>query len=915
MHRIARTIPALIVAAICTSTGPAARCADCVPVGVARIDITPDYPVRLTGYASRTTESEGVAQRIWAKAMAIGADAGDGPLVLVSVENCGVPGPMVDRIAARLSSVAGLKRERIVVCSTHIHTGPWLEGFLPMHSLEPLPKEHVRHIETYSHELPGKIEQVVLGALDARKPCRLGFAQGTVRFAMNRRPVKNGRCPGIGINPQGTVDHSLPLLCVRDAQGRTVAVLLNYACHCTTCTGTDNRVHGDWAGVAQQMIEAEHPGTMALVSLGCGADANPEPRGKMEMTQAHGREVAAEVKRLLAGKLQPVSPPLSARMTRMELPFGKLPTRDEFEQRLAAGRRPGAKWIDTYRAGHAAAMLAQLDRGTLPKHVDYSVTVWSFGTDLAMVFLPGEVVADYALRLKRELDGRRLWVTAYTNGVPCYIPTRRMFAEGGYEPDSSMVGYGLPGPLDESVEQRVIAAAKSLVPAAFKSATKPQAAAKAAVKPAVKPAAKAKTSPPPWKAGVATVKITPRQPMWMAGYASRNKPSEGVAQDLFAKALALEDPSGARVVMVTLDLIGVPRSSRDWVDAEVQKKYGLQRSQLLLNASHTHSGPEIRGEKLQDHANESLGEQYTVDLEHKLVDLVGRALASMAPANLDYLHARCGFAMNRRRPTDQGFTNAPNAEGPVDHDVPVLRVTDVAGGVRAVMFGYACHNTCLGLYKFCGDYAGYAQEYFEKDKPGVVAMFLMGCGGDQNPYPRRTEELCQRHGRTLATAAEAALETVPRRLSGPLRTAWAEVTLDFAPPPSKAELEKIAATNKRPAAGHARRLLEELARTGRVRSTYPFPVQVIRFGDQLTLVALAGETVVDYSLRIKRELAGPAVWVAGYSNDVFGYLPSRRVLKEGGYEAADAALWGSLPGAFTETLEDRIVAKVRELTR
>jgi hypothetical protein len=271
--------------------------------------------------------------------------------------------------------------------------------------------------------------------------------------------------------------------------------------------------------------------------------------------------------------------------------------------------------------------------------------------------------------------------------------------------------------------------------------------------------------------------------------------------------------------------------------------------------------------------------------------------------------------MNRRRPAAKGYQNAPNSEGPVDHDVPLLRVSDAAGNVRAVVFGYACHNTCLGLYKFCGDYAGYAQEYFQKDHPGVTAMFMMGCGGDQNPYPRRTEELCQTHGRTLATAAAAALETVPRGLAGPLHTAFGEVTLDFAPVASKAELEKTAAAKKRPDAGHAQRLLKELAEKGRIRSTYPFPVQVIRFGDQLTLVALAGETLVDYSLRLKRELAGPAVWIAGYSNDVFDYVPSLRVLKEGGYEAGDAYLWGSLPGPFTETIEERIIAKVHQLVR
>src|SRR5262249_5442179 len=158
-----------------------------------------------------------------------------------------------------------------------------------------------------------------------------------------------------------------------------------------------------------------------------------------------------------------------------------------------------------------------------------------------------------------------------------------------------------------------------------------------------------------------------------------------------------------------------------------------------------------------------------------VVEVVGQAIDRLAPARLDYLHARAGFAMNRRRPTPRGYANAPNSEGPVDQDVPVLRVTDAEGkALRALLFGYACHNTTLSFYQFCGDYAGFAQQYLQEAHPEAVALFMSGCGGDQNPYPRGTIELCRQHGRTLATAVEAALGTVPRPIAGPLRTAWAE---------------------------------------------------------------------------------------------------------------------------------------------
>lgn len=421
-----------------------------------------------------------------------------------------------------------------------------------------------------------------------------------------------------------------------------------------------------------------------------------------------------------------------------------------------------------------------------------------------------------------------------------------------------------------------------------------------------------------WKAGAAAVKITPDGPVWMAGYASRKKPSQGVAADLYAKALAIEDARGTRQLIVTMDLIGVPRHLRDWMEGQVKDKFGLPREALLMNASHTHSGPELRLSRLDADGVQSehvvAAERYLARLQEQLVAVAGEAIQRLAPARLDFLRARCGFAMNRRRPTSSGYANAPNFDGPVDHEVPVLRVADAAGKLRAVLFGYACHNTTCGDYQIRGDYAGYAQADFERANPGVVALFMTGCGADQNPYPRRTDELCKDHGRALAVAVGAALETVPKPLHGPLQRAFSDVDLDFAPLPARAELERMAAATKEPERGHAIRMLKQLA-SGEVRSTYPCPVQVVRLGGDLTLVAIGGETCVDYSLRLKRELAGPGVWVAGYCNDVFGYLPSLRILREGGYEAGGAMLWGSLPGPFTETVEERVVSKILELAR
>ncbi len=407
--------------------------------------------------------------------------------------------------------------------------------------------------------------------------------------------------------------------------------------------------------------------------------------------------------------------------------------------------------------------------------------------------------------------------------------------------------------------------------------------------------------------------------MWMAGYSSRKAPSDGVLQDLFAKALALEDESGNRLVFLTMDLIGIPGDLRQAIEDGGMQRFKIAPEFIVMNASHTHCGPEFRlgGWRYLEGMEHKVKEatEYGEAISIKLLQIMGEALQKLAPAQVNYNRARCGFAMNRRLPRLNSYSNSPYPDGPVDHDVPVLEVSSPDGKqVTAVLFGYACHNTTLSIQQFCGDYAGYAQEEIEKAHPGAVALFMTGCGGDQNPYPRREIPYASIHGKTLATAVESALQVVPKRpLQGPIKAAFERVPLAFATPPTKEQLEAKAKGDNKAEAVHAGRLLAVLANEGKLETEYPYPVQVVHFGDQVGMVHLGGEVVVDYSLRLKRELGMPFVWVTGYSNDVMGYIPSLRVLKEGGYEAGGAMLFGSHPGPWSDKVEDTIIGKVMEL--
>ena len=427
--------------------------------------------------------------------------------------------------------------------------------------------------------------------------------------------------------------------------------------------------------------------------------------------------------------------------------------------------------------------------------------------------------------------------------------------------------------------------------------------------------------PLPWLAASGSVVITPGDPMWMAGYASRKEPSQGKIHDLHAKVLVVQDIAGHRLVVVTTDLIGITPELRASVEAQVQP-YNIQAAELLMNASHTHCGPELRGERMIrfgiDAQYAASSQQYVKHTATQIASLIGDVVSRLEPARLIYSRARAGFAMNRRLETENGVINSPNPDGPVDHEVPVLRIENSEGSLKTILFGYACHATTLSFQKWCGDYPGFAQQYLEESHPGVIAMFINGCSADQNPYPRRRLELAEQHGRALANGVETALETRNvKEIRGPLHVAMENVTLKFATPPSRSELEKEVASNNKFARFHAESLLDQLNGKGKIETEFSsFPIQVAQFGDDLTLVAICGEVVVDYSIRLKAELSrtsASTIWVAGYSNYVFGYLPSARVLQEGGYEGGGAMRYTTFPGPFDSSVESRVVDKVREL--
>lgn len=390
-----------------------------------------------------------------------------------------------------------------------------------------------------------------------------------------------------------------------------------------------------------------------------------------------------------------------------------------------------------------------------------------------------------------------------------------------------------------------------------------------------------------WRAGVGRSNITPTEPVQLIGYAARTQLSEGVLHDIFVKALAIEDPAGQRFVLITMDLLIVPREVAAEVSDRLKADRGISRERIRFCASHTHTGPGIARFSFkpmpEDDENARREKAYTKFVTERMIQAAEEALDHLQPAALAWGNGKTTFAVNRRTNKEAKVPEliaAGALAGPVDHDAPVLKVSAADGKVIAIAFGYACHNTTLQFLKVSGDYAGFAQSELEKMYPGAQAMFFEGCGGDQNPLPRKTVELAEKYGKQLATAVGEVVGKPMRDVDGPITAKFA--TIDLAYEDAK-------------------------------RPPYPYPIQVWQMGKALTWISLGGEPVVDYSLRFKKEFGPERTWVTGYSNDVMGYIPSLRVWNEGGYEAQRASY--GFDNKWAKDVEEIISAKVSEMVR
>ena len=422
-----------------------------------------------------------------------------------------------------------------------------------------------------------------------------------------------------------------------------------------------------------------------------------------------------------------------------------------------------------------------------------------------------------------------------------------------------------------------------------------------------------------WQAGAAKADITPIESVPLAGYGGKTRMSLRVEHPIWLKALALKVDEGTTSVLVTADLVGLSDKMIAVISKNAAEKHGISRERLILNTSHNHSCPVTEDvlwlyyEFTPEEA--SAKDRYTAMMYAKFDEVIGKAIANLAPAEVAFEQGLAGVAVNRRR------SRGPESRalgGQVDQDVPVITVK-AGSDLKAIVFGYSCHTTALGGLSINGDYAGFAQLELEKSFPGSMAMFVQNCGGDANPLPRirgkdvEATELASMYGKVLAEAVRQVIAGTMKPLNGPIQAAMGETELELQPGIPLDELKQRVPN----LTGMPKREFEHFIRQYETLGSTPdrvkYPIQVWRFGADFTFIALTGETVVDYSLKFKATYGWNNTWVCGYNNDLTSYIPSLRVLKEGGYEGVTGMFEYGHRAPYTETVEERITTKVSEL--
>lgn len=415
-------------------------------------------------------------------------------------------------------------------------------------------------------------------------------------------------------------------------------------------------------------------------------------------------------------------------------------------------------------------------------------------------------------------------------------------------------------------------------------------------------------------AGVAQIEITPPVGIALSGYIARRGPALGVHDPLYAKALVL-DNGATQVALVTVDVLGLQRSTVATIRSAIAAQTGLPAANVLIACSHTHAGPAtmfLQGCGLIDPI-------YLETVQARIIAVTVQAWANRGPAR---------FGVGHGQVTD-GVHNRRNPGAVIDPDLGIVRVDTVDGRPLAVLLNYACHPTCVTGENqlLSAEYCGYATARIQQ-ATDAITLFFTGAIGDVGPS-RRGWDVLEQIGNAVAEEALCVLPTIAVTEWQTLASVSREVELPLQPLPTVADLAAFTAEQQRLLANpewmqqpyQPQIVAAMLNWTAATLTTVTAPaapttvtteLQVIRAGE-LTLVSAPGELFVELGLAVKAGAPTGHCFLCGFGNDNIGYIPTPHAYSQGGYEIADAYKYYGYPAAFAPEAGQLYVATALQL--
>ena len=420
------------------------------------------------------------------------------------------------------------------------------------------------------------------------------------------------------------------------------------------------------------------------------------------------------------------------------------------------------------------------------------------------------------------------------------------------------------------------------------------------------------------KIGIASIDITPQQPVWLTGYGNRDHKSEGVYQSLIAGAISIAGETD-EVLILTADLIGYDLAYAAAAKNRIAESTGLLPCQVVLTATHTHCAPFFYPMAMPGEVEDA----YAEFLLNQLVQVAVSAKNRQVEGTIAFSRGRSEFGVSRRLPDGKGgVLFAPNPDGPMDRDLDTLWFSNAAGDLIGSLTVFGCHPTSRGGYLIGGDYPGFFCRALS-EQTGAPSFFSTGCAGNIRPWFKgenegfntpSLEELDLASQRIVTEVMASRQDTVSVNAAGLSITSEFH-HLPYAELPADATFRDKAENHANPFIKHWASEMLKLSEAGGLPSSCPQEIQVLQFNEEIRAIFLGGEVLAEIGLHIKNALQPATTLTIAYSNGLIAYVPSKETYDLGGYEVDGSHFYFLRPAPFAKEIEDLIVAKTANIVQ